>query len=232
MPRTEYQRRPTESRGDADGSPDAVLLEGVVSTIGAFPVLAGVDLRIAHGEVVLIRGPNGAGKTSLLRLLAGQLPVTAGRAVVLGQDLAGSGNAHRRHVALVAHETFCYDDLTVRRNLRLHALVAGAGDPAADQALELMDLADLADVPHGHLSTGQRRRCALAVGLARRPELLLLDEPHAGLDPQARGLVDRMVHDARERGGTVLVVSHELDHVRPLVDREVVLAGGCTAALF
>jgi heme ABC exporter ATP-binding subunit CcmA len=232
MPRTEYQRRSTESRDAADGSPHAVLLEGVVSTIGDFPVLAGVDLRVAHGEVVLLRGPNGAGKTSLLRLLAGQLPVTAGRAVILGHDLAGAGNAHRRHVALVAHETFCYDDLSVRRNLRLHALVAGTGDVAADDAMELMDLADLADVPHAHLSTGQRRRCALAVGLARRAKLLLLDEPHAGLDPQARGLVDRMVDDVRDRGGTVLVVSHELDHVRPLVDREVLVAGGCVAGLF
>ena len=232
MPSPDDKCRSTGSRGDGQESPDAVLLEGVVSTIGAFPVLAGVDLRVAYGEVVLIRGPNGAGKTSLLRLIAGQLPLTAGRAVVLGHDLARRGNAHRRHTALVAQETFCYDDLSVRRNLRLHALVADTGDVAAEEAIDLMELADVADLPHGHLSTGQRRRCALAVGLARRARLLLLDEPHAGLDPHARGLVDRMVGDVREWGGTVLLVSHELHHVRALVDREVVVAGGCTAALF
>lgn len=211
---------------------EAVLLKGVVSTIGGFPVLAGVDLRVAPGEVVLVRGPNGAGKTSLLRLIAGQLPVTAGRAVVLGFDLERSAKAHRRHTALVAQETFCYEDLSVRRNLRLHALVAGTGDVAADEGIDLMELGDLADVAHGRLSTGQRRRCALAVALARRAELLLLDEPHAGLDPQSRGLVDRMVGDVRDRAGTVLIVSHELDHVRPLVDREVLVAGGCTTSTF
>ncbi|MDQ3897192.1 MAG: ABC transporter ATP-binding protein [Actinomycetota bacterium] len=232
MLRTRDHHRSTKGPGVGDGVADAVLLQGVVSTIGAFPVLAGIDLQVAVGEVVLISGPNGAGKTSLLRLIAGQLPVTAGRAVVLGHDLEWTGKAQRRHTALVAQETFCYDDLSVRRNLRLHALVAGTTDLAADEAIELMHLTDVADMPHGHLSTGQRRRCALAVGLARRARLLLLDEPHAGLDPQSRGLVDGILSDVRSRGGTVLVVSHELERVRPLVDREIVVEGGCTAPLF
>jgi ABC-type multidrug transport system ATPase subunit len=88
----------------------AVALDGVVSTIGGFPVLAGLDLRVARGEVVLVSGANGAGKTSLLRLLAGLLPVTAGRAVVLDHDLRQDSRSHRRRVALVAQETFCYDE--------------------------------------------------------------------------------------------------------------------------
>jgi ABC-type multidrug transport system ATPase subunit len=211
------------------GTP-AVELEGVVATIDGFPVLAGVDVRLERGEVVLVSGPNGAGKTSLLRVLAGALPVAAGIARVLGHDLRAEPHGPRAQVALVAQETFCYDDLSVRRNLRLHASAAHASVDAVDDALRTLYLDEVADVPHGRLSTGQRRRCALAVGMTRRADLLLLDEPHAGLDPDARRLVDDVVGEARDRGATVVVVSHELDHVRPLVDREVVVAGGCVTA--
>jgi ABC-type multidrug transport system ATPase subunit len=208
------------------GTP-AVELEAVVATLEGFPVLAGVDVRIERGEVVLVSGPNGAGKTSLLRVLAGVLPIAAGLARVLGHDLRADLPAHRAQVAFVAQETFCYDDLSVRRNLRLHASAAHAPVDAVDDAMRKLRLDEVADVAHGRLSTGLRRRCALAVGMTRRADLLLLDEPHAGLDPDARRLVDDVVSDARDRGATVVVVSHELDHVRPLVDREVVVAGGC-----
>lgn len=211
------------------GTP-AVELEGVVATIDGFPVLAGADIRLERGEVVLVSGPNGAGKTSLLRVLAGVLPVAAGIARVLGHDLRADPHGHRARVALVAQETFCYDDLSVRRNLRLHASAARAPLDAVDDAIRILRLDEVADVSHGRLSTGQRRRCALAVGMTRRADLLLLDEPHAGLDPDARRLVDDVVRDARDRGATVVLVSHELDHARPLVDREVVVAGGCVTA--
>ncbi len=207
---------------------DAVLLEAVVATVQGFPVLTGVNLRVAAGEVVLVSGANGAGKTSLLRLLAGRIPLAAGRALVLGHNLSGGQRRHRPDVALVAQETFCYEDLSVRRNLRLHAQVAGTGNATADAALDLLGLTAVAQLPHGRLSTGQRRRCALAVGLARRAALLLLDEPHAGLDPTGRELVDGVVREARTRGSTVLLVSHELDRARALADREVVMAGGST----
>lgn len=205
----------------------AVDLEAVVATIDGFPVLAGVDVRIDAGEVVLVSGPNGAGKTSLLRVLAGLLPVAAGVARVLGHDLRTDPRSHRAGVAFVAQETFCYDDLSVRRNLRLHARAANAPVHTVDDALRTLHLDDVADVAHGQLSTGYRRRCALAVAMTRRVDLLLLDEPHAGLDPGARTLVDDVVMEARDRGATVVLVSHELDHARPLVDREVVVAGGC-----
>src|SRR5262245_29055357 len=114
----------------AEGWPAAIDLEGVVSVVNGFPVLTGVDLRVARGELLLVSGPNGAGKTSLLRLIAGLLPVSAGRALVLGHDLADERHSLRRHVALIGQDTFCYDELTVRRNLTLHAGVAGL--PSAD----------------------------------------------------------------------------------------------------
>jgi ABC-type multidrug transport system ATPase subunit len=210
----------------------ALDLRRVVSVVDGFPLLAGVDLRVEVGEVVLVSGPNGAGKTSLLRLIAGLLPVTDGHAVVLGRDLAAPGRAPRHRVALVGQETGCYDDLSVGRNLTLHARAAGVGPGRVAAVVELLQLDDLVDTAHAHLSTGQRRRCALAVGLARSAELLLLDEPHAGLDEQGRDVVDRAVVDAASAGTTVILVSHELDRARSLVGREVRLAGGCVASAF
>lgn len=207
--------------------PAAVVLERVVSVVDGFPLLACVDLAVDDGAVTLVSGPNGAGKTSLLRLLAGLLPVTAGRAVVLGNDLVLDPRAHRQRVALVGQETGCYDDLSVERNLALHARAAGVPAAHVERVVSLLELDDLVTVAHGRLSTGQRRRCALAVGLARSAQLLLLDEPHAGLDAQARDVVDRALLAASDAGATVMLVSHELDRARSVADREVQLAGGC-----
>lgn len=206
---------------------NAIELRGALCVVDGFPLLAGVDLTVHPGELALVSGPNGAGKTSLLRLLAGVLPLTGGQGTVLGVDLAVERHRHRARVALVGQETGCYDDLAVERNLRLHARAAGVDARHARDVLERLDLAPLARVPHGRLSTGQRRRCALAVGLARRAELLLLDEPHAGLDADGRDLVDRAVLAAVSAGATVLLVSHELDRARALAGREIRLAGGC-----
>lgn len=204
---------------------------GVVSVVGDFPLLTGVDLSLPPGGVTLVSGPNGAGKTSLLRLLAGLLPVTRGTAIVLGADLSKDRRIHRGRVALVGHETGCYDDLTVARNLWLHARAAGVAAPRVQQLLAELELEDLAHTPHGRLSTGQRRRCALAVGLAKGAELLLLDEPHAGLDAVSRDVVDAAILSSAQAGLGVLVVSHELDRVRRLSDREVQLAGGSVASV-
>ena len=204
-------------------------LRGALSVVDGFPLLAGVDLEVRRGELVLVSGPNGAGKTSLLRLLAGALPLTGGMAIVLGVDLAMNAHGHRARVALVGQETGCYDDLSVERNLRLHARAAGVSAQHASDVLEALDLEPLAEVAHGRLSTGQRRRCALAVGLARGAELLLLDEPHAGLDVDGRDIVDRSMITAAAAGTTVLLVSHELDRARAMAGREVRLAGGCVS---
>ena len=204
----------------------AVDLRGVLSVIDGFPLLAGVDLRVAPGEVVLVSGPNGAGKTSLLRLLAGLLPVSGGSAFVLGNDLTADRHNHRARVSLVGQETGCYDDLSVERNLRLHARAAGLDPARARHVMATLELTELSTIAHGRLSTGQRRRCALAVGLARSTELLLLDEPHAGLDADGRDVIDGAVRSAVADGCTVLLVSHELDRARALADREVRLAGG------
>jgi heme ABC exporter ATP-binding subunit CcmA len=211
--------------------PPVVRLRSAVCLLGRFPALADVDLDVDEGEVVLITGGNGAGKTTLLRLVAGLVPLHSGAAEVLGRDLAHDRRAHRREIAFVGHETFCYDELTVHENLRFAARAAGASDAAVTAATDLLGLQSLARVTHGRLSDGQRRRLALAVALAREPRLLLLDEPHAGLDAEGRAVVDQVVSGARAEGRTVLMASHELEHARTLSCREVVLTTGTTTAL-
>jgi heme ABC exporter ATP-binding subunit CcmA len=208
-----------------------VRLRSVVCLLGRFPALAGVDLDVASGEVVLLTGPNGAGKSTLLRVLAGLLAVHRGEVEVLGHDLTVDRRAHRRELALVGHDTACYDDLTTRENLRFAARASGHDLATADAALERLGLTAQAGVTHGRLSAGQRRRLALAVALARDPRLLLLDEPHAGLDVEGRVLLDEIVAGSPAEGRTVVLASHELDRTRPLATREVLVVGGQVSGL-
>lgn len=210
---------------------NAVRLRSVVCLLGRFPALAGIDLRVRPREIVLLSGPNGAGKSTLLRVLAGLLPIHRGEAEVLGADLRVDRRSVRRRLALVGHDTFCYDDLTVAENLRFAARAAGRPDRAATAGLDRFGLAGLEHVRHGRLSAGQRRRLALAVAFDRDSELLLLDEPHAGLDDTHRAELDRLVAGAPGEGRTVVVASHELDRVRALAHREVRIEAGVAREL-
>jgi heme ABC exporter ATP-binding subunit CcmA len=203
-----------------------VRLRGAVCLLGRFPALAGIDLDVGAGDVVLLSGPNGAGKTTLLRALAGLVPVVRGEAVVCGHDLRRERRAVRRHVGLLGPGGGLYGDLTALENVAFWARAAGSdADPGA--ALRRLGLEPRLDgVAVDRLSTGQRRRTALAVLAVRRPELWLLDEPHAGLDADGRDLLDGLVLEAAAGGATVVLASHELERATPLATRQVVVAGG------
>jgi heme ABC exporter ATP-binding subunit CcmA len=204
-----------------------VHLSGVVAVLGGFPVLAGADLRVERGEIVLLRGPNGAGKTSLLRLCAGLLPVERGAAVVLGCDLAVDRTAVRNRVGLLGHANGLYADLSVTDNVRFWGATVGASPAEVTASLERMGLTGrLAKVPVSRLSAGQRRRTALACLVARRAELWLLDEPHAGLDAAGRDDLDTTLREAAAAGATVMVASHELERAGALANRVVDVVGG------
>ena len=208
-----------------------VQLRGAVTLLGRFPALAGIDLDVAAGEIVLLRGPNGAGKTTLLRLCAGLLPIARGEARVLGHDLTDRRQARsvRRRVGLLGHATGLYDELTVADNVRFWGRAAAAADEDIEGALSTCGLdGRLAALRVASLSAGQRRRTSFACLLARRPELWLLDEPHAGLDQAARDLLDGLVRRAVGAGATVLLASHELDRAEALADRVVTIVGGTT----
>jgi heme ABC exporter ATP-binding subunit CcmA len=204
-----------------------VRFRSAVSLLGRFPALAGVDLDVARGEIVLVRGPNGAGKTTLLRACAGLVSIAEGEAEVLGCDLRRDRRGVRRRVGLLGHAGFLYDDLSVVENIRFAARAAGRSRADADAALVQLGLdGRLRDLAVARLSAGQRRRTAIAGMIARRPELWLLDEPHAGLDAAGRDLLDDLAREAAAGGATVLFASHELDRATTLATREVVLAGG------
>jgi len=209
------------------GTEPVVHLRGAVALLGRFPALAGVDLDVDRCRIVLLRGANGAGKTTLLRALAGLVPIASGEANVLGVDLRVDPRAVRTRVGLLAHGTGLYDELTVADNLRFWTRAARATLADADAAMARLGLdGRLRDVPVGRLSTGQRRRTSFACLLARRPELWLLDEPHAGLDKEGRDIVDELVRDAAKAGATVILSSHELDRSIDLADEIVTLGGG------
>jgi heme ABC exporter ATP-binding subunit CcmA len=204
-----------------------VELDDVVVLLGRFPALAGATLRVDAGEAVLLQGPNGAGKSTLLRLCAGLLRPERGSATVLGVDLAADRRSIRPRIGYVGHQSMLYDDLTVAENIRFWGRAAGVSEAQQQAATARLQIEErLLDVPVNRLSAGQRRRTAIAVAASRRPELWLLDEPHAGLDQSGRDIVDSLITDAAAAGGAVLVASHELDRVGPVVDRRVTIAGG------
>lgn len=204
-----------------------VSLDQAVTLLGAFPALAGLDLEVSSGEVVLLQGPNGAGKTTLLRLCAGLLRLESGSGTVLGADLDSQRRTVRRSVGLVGHSTMLYDDLSVEENVRFWSQAAGAGTADVAAALDRLQVESrLRPMPVRRLSAGQRRRTAIAAMVVRRPQLWLLDEPHAGLDQAARDVVDQLILDAVGAGATVMVASHELERVRTVTSRIVTIAGG------
>ena len=200
---------------------DAVVL------LGRFPALAGATLSVDRGDSVLLRGPNGAGKSTLLRLCAGLLRPARGVARVLGVDLRSNRRGVRHRVGYVGHQSMLYDDLTVAENFRFWSKAAGVEERQQYAAAERLEIdSRLYDVPVRSLSAGQRRRTSIAVAAARRPELWLLDEPHAGLDQDGRQVIDDLITDASNAGGAVLVASHELDRAESVVARTLEISGG------
>jgi heme ABC exporter ATP-binding subunit CcmA len=187
-------------------------LSGVVAVLGQFPALAGVDLSVQRGEIVLLQGPNGAGKTSLLRVCAGLMPIERGTGHVLGIDLATNREAIRSRVGLLGHSNGLYLDLTVMQNLQFWASTVAATETEVSTAMATMRIdGRLAEVKASQLSAGQRRRCALANLIVRRAEIWLLDEPHAGLDAAGRDELDALLRSAVASGATVVLASHERD---------------------
>jgi len=209
----------------------AVRLEGAVVLLGRFPALAGADFAVDSGEVVLVRGPNGAGKSTMLHLCAGLLPLSEGRGEVLGSDLGSDRAAVRRRVGLLGHDTALYGELSAVENLDLWARASRVDAVGVGGALRRLGVPErLWAFPSARLSAGQRRRVALAAIVVRRPELWLLDEPHAGLDSEGRELVSGLMSKAAAAGAAVVLASHEPGPADDLATRTVTMAGGTVRA--
>jgi heme ABC exporter ATP-binding subunit CcmA len=208
-----------------------IQVDRLTKLYGTQAVLRGVSLTVPAGTILTVLGPNGSGKTTLLRLLATLARPSAGSGAVGGRDLVREREAVRRLTALVAHETQLYDDLTASENLAFAAALRGAPADATRrrEALALVGLEAHADTRVRALSSGMRRRVALARAVLQAPRVLLLDEPFAGLDGDGAKRLEGYLHGFRADGGTAVVVTHGLDRALALADAVVVLAAGRVA---
>lgn len=204
-------------------------LRRVTKIFGAVRALAGVNLLFEPGAVTAVMGPNGAGKSTLLGLLSLNVRPTKGSIYINGEDSSHNRTAIRGRIGLLSHQPLVYPDLTVRENLRFFAGLSGDKEapsrvgPLIDQ-LAMGGYAD--DRPTRVLSRGQLQRAALARALLSKPDLLLLDEPAAGLDSAAIRLIRQAVQDVKSRDGTVVLVTHEPEVAAAVADRAVMIAGG------
>jgi ABC-type multidrug transport system ATPase subunit len=212
-------------------TPPLVDLQAVGVRIGDTPILRGLDLTLDPREVVGIVGANGSGKTTLLRVVATLLTPTAGRGAVLGASLRSEERFEiRPRIGLIGHKPALYADLTLEENTAFGAGLAGASPAAVGEALDRVGLAGARHRRASQCSHGMQRRAEFARLLITRPELVLLDEAHAGLDRHAADLVAFIVTGVRSRGGGALLVSHEHNRMAPIADRVVELRDGALFA--
>ncbi|MEV4214530.1 ABC transporter ATP-binding protein [Micromonospora sp. NPDC049662] len=203
----------------------AIEVIGLRKAYQGHEVVCGIDLTVARGEAFALLGPNGAGKTTTVEILEGHRRRDAGDVRVLGEDPGTAGRAWRAGIGIVLQNADDAADLTVRELVR-H--IAGLySDPRpADEVIELVGLTQKRDSRIRTLSGGQRRRVDVALGIVGRPDLLFLDEPTTGFDPQARRQVWELMRSLVTEGTTILLTTHNLEEAEALADRLAVLAGG------
>lgn len=211
-----------------------VQARGLRKRFGGFEAVRGVDVDVAPGEVFGFLGPNGAGKSSTMRMIACVSPRTGGTLQVLGMDPDVDGPRIRARIGVVPQLDNLDHELTVRQNLQVYGRYFGLSKAhVRDRATELMEFAQLterADDPVEPLSGGMKRRLTIARSLVNDPELLLLDEPTTGLDPQARHLLWERLYRLKREGVTQIITTHYMDEAEQLCDRLVVMDGGVVAA--
>jgi heme exporter protein A len=202
----------------------AVALRDLGRAYGERVALTGVTLELPRGATLAVFGANGAGKTTLLRVLATLLRPHAGSVAVLGAVLPREGWAVRGRIGLLGHEPLLYRDLSVRENLRFHARLHGVDDERAATLLEAVGMARWADEPVRALSRGMAQRVAICRAVLHEPELLLLDEPLANLDPGAAGAVAPLI--GRASGAGRVLISHDVELGLAEADLVLGLRGG------
>ena len=207
----------------------------LVRQFGHVKALNGFSCDVREGEVFGMLGPNGAGKTTTVRLLNGVLAPNSGQARVLGLDPVTQGSELRRHTGVLTETPSLYERLTARDNLTIFGKLYGVSGPKltarVNELLELFGLTERADDRAGGFSKGMKQRLALARALLHEPDVLFLDEPTTGLDPEAARQVMQMITQlSHQAGRTVFLCTHNLDEAQRLCDRVAVMNKGCLLA--
>lgn len=207
-----------------------VVGSSLVKRFGDFTAVDGIDIEVARGEAFGFLGPNGAGKTSTMRMIGCVSPPTAGTLRIFGLDPVADGRKIRARMGVVPQLDQLDNDLTVLENLVIYGryfdLSRKVAAARANELLEFVQLTEKADSKVDPLSGGQKRRVSIARSLINEPDLLLLDEPTTGLDPQARHVLWDRLYQLKERGATQVITTHFMDEAEQLCDRLVVMDAG------
>jgi ABC-2 type transport system ATP-binding protein len=206
--------------------PETVIsIRGLTKSYGDNHAVRGIDLEVQAGEVFAFLGPNGAGKTTTVEILEGYRERSGGEVTVLGEDPQRARRAWRERIGIVLQSCRLDPYLTVRESLELYAGYYASPRPV-DEVVELVGLGEKADACTGKLSGGQQRRLDVGMALVGDPELLFLDEPTTGFDPQARRQAWEAIAGLRQLGKTVFLTTHYMDEAQQLADRVAIIAGG------
>src|SRR5215467_6916086 len=207
---------------------------GLVKRFGSFTAVDGIDFDLSRGEAFGFLGPNGAGKSSTMRMIGCVSPPTGGELSILGLDPVAEGPAIRARLGVVPQEDTLDLELTVRENLMIYGRYFGLSREVirerSTRLLEFVQLSDRATDQVEPLSGGMKRRLTIARSLINEPEILLLDEPTTGLDPQARHAVWDRLFRLKQQGVTLVLTTHYMDEAEQLCDRLVVMDKGLIAA--
>ncbi len=206
----------------------------IVKRFGLKPVLRGVDFQVERGEFVALVGPNGAGKTTFLRILASLARPNLGELRVAGYVLPAQAAAVRRSIGVLSHQPLLYGDLTAEENLRFYGKIYAVQDLEAriGDNLRLVGLQRRRRDLVRSFSRGMQQRLAIARATLHEPALLLFDEPHTGLDPDAAAMLDDLLREVAQRGRTIVMTSHDLQRASDLATRVDILSKGKIVASF
>ena len=212
---------------ETTGGQALIRARGLTKQFGDFTAVDGIDFEVAPGEVFGFLGPNGAGKTSTMRMIGCVSPPSDGALSILGLDPTTDGARIRARIGAVPQQDTLDMELTVRENLLIYGryfdLSWAAAGKRADELLAFVQLEDRAGDRVEHLSGGMKRRLTIARSLINEPELMLLDEPTTGLDPQARHLLWDKLYRLKQNGTTLVLTTHYMDEAEQLCDRLVVM---------
>jgi ABC-2 type transport system ATP-binding protein len=203
----------------------AISVQGLTKSYGKVAALRGVSFEVRRGETYALLGPNGAGKTTTIEILEGYRHADGGTASVLGMDPARGGRRYRERIGIVLQSTALEPELTVAETVRAFARLY-------PRAIDVDEAIDMVDLDHGRkkrvkaLSGGQQRRLEIALGVIGDPDLLFLDEPTTGLDPDARRKIWALIRSLNERGKTILLSSHYMEEVEELAHRLAIIVAG------